>query len=87
MDERYVDCSKLGGRAKGLERQPFPGAVGRLIFENVSKAAWDQWREGVQIKLLNEYRLNMGDQGDYEVVIDQMLQYFNLKSDEDQSAG
>lgn len=83
MSERLVKCSKFGEEAIGLDRPPFPGEVGRLIFENVSKQAWDQWKNDIQIKLLNEYRLNMGDLDDYKVMVTQMLQFFNLECSEE----
>ena len=34
---RMVQCVKLGREAEGLERLPYPGALGQRIFENVSK--------------------------------------------------
>ena len=36
---RMVNCVKLGKEAEGLERQPYPGELGKRIFENVSKEA------------------------------------------------
>jgi Fe-S cluster biosynthesis and repair protein YggX len=83
MSERRIKCSKLGEELVGLDKPPFPGKVGQLIFENVSKQAWDQWKNDIQIKLLNEYRLNMWDIDDYRVALAQMLQFFNLESPEE----
>ena len=40
---RTVQCVKLGREAEGLERQPYPGAIGQRIFDNVSKQAWADW--------------------------------------------
>jgi len=31
---RTVQCVKLGREAEGLERQPYPGALGQRIFDN-----------------------------------------------------
>lgn len=53
---RMVHCVKLGQEAEGLDRQPYPGALGKRIFEHVSKAAWQQWLRH-QTMLINEYRL------------------------------
>ncbi len=53
---RTVHCVLLGRDAPGLERPPYPGALGQRIFENVSKEAWERWRAH-QIMLINEYRL------------------------------
>jgi Fe-S cluster biosynthesis and repair protein YggX len=46
----------LGREAEGLERAPYPGALGQRILENVSKEAWQKWL-GHQTMLINEYRL------------------------------
>jgi Fe-S cluster biosynthesis and repair protein YggX len=37
---RSVKCIKLGIEAEGLDRPPYPGELGKRIFENVSKQAW-----------------------------------------------
>ena len=54
---RMVNCVKLGREAEGLDLPPVPGALGKRIFENVSKEAWGQW-VGHQTMLINEYRLS-----------------------------
>jgi len=51
-----VQCVVLKREAEGLERMPYPGELGRRIYENVSKEAWAQWLKQ-QTMLINEYRL------------------------------
>ena len=53
---RTVHCVLLGAEAEGLDRPPYPGALGQRIFEQVSKPAWQKWL-GHQTMLINEYRL------------------------------
>ncbi len=53
---RTVTCVKLNTETEGLERQPYPGELGKRIFESVSKQAWSDWL-GHQTMLINEYRL------------------------------
>jgi Fe-S cluster biosynthesis and repair protein YggX len=79
MAERLVKCKKLGKELPGLEKPPFSGEIGQKIYENISKEAWRMWKEEMQIKVINEYRLNMGLKKDYEVLVDQMLRFLNLK--------
>jgi len=79
---RTVMCSKLGREMPGLEKPPFAGEVGQQIFDKVSAEAWRAWNEDMQIKVLNEYRLNMGDPKDYKVLVDQMMLFLNLKDGE-----
>ena len=53
---RMVQCVLLGREAPGLDRQPYPGDLGKRIYENVSKEAWARW-VAHQTTLINEYRL------------------------------
>ena len=53
---RMVQCVLLKREAEGLERPPYPGDLGRRIYEQVSREAWAQWLRH-QTLLINEYRL------------------------------
>ena len=57
---RIVHCIKLDKDAEGLDFPPYPGELGKRIYENVSKEAWQAWVR-LQTMLVNEYRLNMVD--------------------------
>ena len=78
MSERRVHCCKLGAELPGLEKPPFAGELGQKIFENVSQQAWDMWAKDMQVKVLNEYRLNMGKKEDYETLLKQMTMFLCL---------
>ncbi|HKJ77807.1 MAG TPA: oxidative damage protection protein [Gammaproteobacteria bacterium] len=54
---RTVYCVKLQKEAEGLDQPPYPGELGKKIFENVSKEAWQMWLQQQTI-LINEYRLS-----------------------------
>jgi Fe-S cluster biosynthesis and repair protein YggX len=53
---RKVFCSYLQREAEGLARIPYPGDLGKRIYENISQEAWQQWVNH-QTMLINEYRL------------------------------
>jgi len=53
---RLVQCVKLGKEANGLVTLPYPGKLGKQIYENVSQQAWQMWLQH-QTMLINEYRL------------------------------
>ena len=72
---RTVQCVKLGREAEGLDFPPYPGALGKRIYEQVSKAAWQEWLEH-QKRLINEMRLNLADQKARQYLAQQMEQYF-----------
>jgi Fe-S cluster biosynthesis and repair protein YggX len=46
----------LGEGAEGLDYAPYPGELGRRIYDSVSKQAWQNWLAHQTI-LINEYRL------------------------------
>ena len=79
---RTVNCVKLKRELPGLEKPPFSGEIGQLIYDKVSKEAWLMWKDDLQIKVLNEYRLNMADKKDYQVLVDQMMMFLNLREGE-----
>jgi Fe-S cluster biosynthesis and repair protein YggX len=46
----------LKREAPGLDRPPYPGELGKRIYESVSREAWSRWLQH-QTMLINEYRL------------------------------
>jgi len=72
---RVVNCVKLKREAEGLDRQPYPGELGKRIFESVSKAAWQDWLQH-QTMLINEYRLTPVDPKARTFLEEQMENYF-----------
>lgn len=82
---RMVQCIKLGREAEGLERPPYPGELGKRIWESVSKEAWQGWMTH-QTMLVNENRLNLADVRARKYLAQQMENYF-FGSGADQVAG
>ena len=72
---RMVKCIKLGREAEGLDYSPYPGELGKRIFENVSKEAWKAWLEH-QKMLVNENRLNLSDAKARKYLTEQMEKHF-----------
>ena len=72
---RLVKCVKLGREAEGLDFPPYPGELGKRIFENVSKEAWQTWVRH-QTMLVNENRLNLADPGARKYLAEQMERFF-----------
>jgi Fe-S cluster biosynthesis and repair protein YggX len=72
---RTVQCIKLGAEAEGLERPPYPGELGKRIFEQVSKQAWGDWLKH-QTMLVNENRLNLADARARQYLARQMENHF-----------
>ncbi len=72
---RLVRCIKLGREMEGLDFQPYPGALGKRIFDNVSKEAWAGWIQH-QTMLVNENRLNLADIKARKYLAEQLEAYF-----------
>jgi len=72
---RMVHCVKLKKEAEGLDRPTYPGDLGKRIFDNVSKEAWQQWIRQ-QTMLINEYRLSPVDPKARKFLEEQMDKFF-----------
>ncbi len=72
---RTVHCIKLGQEAPGLDFPPYPGDLGKRIFEQVSRQAWQEWLRH-QTMLVNENRLNLADASARQYLARQMERYF-----------
>lgn len=54
---RTVYCEKSGMETEGLDFAPWPGELGKRVFEHIGKAAWADWLAH-QTMLINENRLS-----------------------------
>lgn len=72
---RTVHCVLLKREAPGLDRLPYPGALGQRIFEHVSREGWERWRSH-QTMLMNEYRLTPIDPKARKFLEEEMEKFF-----------
>lgn len=72
-----VTCSRCKKQAPGLERAPIPGAAGQTILANVCAACWKEWL-GMQVKYINEYRLDPLDPRHFEFLLEQTRAFLSL---------
>ncbi len=72
---RTVHCVKLDREAEGLAFAPWPGELGKRIYENVSKQAWGDWLAH-QTMLINENRLSPLEPGTRTFLAAEMQKYF-----------
>ena len=72
---RTVQCIKLQKEAEGLDFPPYPGELGKRIYDNVSKEAFELWKRH-QTMLVNENRLNLADARARQYLARQMEQFF-----------
>ncbi|QCI19134.1 oxidative damage protection protein [Buchnera aphidicola] len=60
---RKIFCVFLQKESEGNEFQPYPGTLGKKIYNEISKKAWKKWTIQ-QTKLINENKLNMREETD-----------------------
>ena len=72
---RTVNCVLLRIPADGLDYQPYPGDLGKRIYEQVSKEAWQQWIR-MQTMIINENRLNLADAAHRKYLAEQIEKHF-----------
>ena len=72
---RNVQCIKLGREAEGLKMPPYPGELGKRLYENVSREAWQMWLQH-QTMLINEYRLTPIEPKDRAFLEQEMEKFF-----------
>lgn len=71
---RTVNCVKLKKEAEGLDFPPYPGELGKKIWQEVSKQAWQDWID-IQTRLVNENRLNLADSRARKYLKEQMEKF------------
>jgi Fe-S cluster biosynthesis and repair protein YggX len=73
---RLVFCRKLKQELEGLAFAPFPGERGQILYETVSKEAWQQWLKH-QTMLINENRLNLMDAQAQQFLAEQLEKFLS----------
>jgi Fe-S cluster biosynthesis and repair protein YggX len=71
---RTVYCEKTGIETEGLDFVPWPGEIGKRVFEHIGKAAWGEWLAH-QTMLINENRLSPLDPKHRAFLQDEMQKF------------
>jgi len=81
MAERIVHCRLLKKDLPGLDRPPYKNELGKKIFEEVSKEAWQQWLKD-SVKYINTYRVDLAAPEGQKFMLDQCAKYFAYEEGE-----
>jgi Fe-S cluster biosynthesis and repair protein YggX len=65
----------LGEELDALAYQPYPGELGKRIYDSVSQRGWQKWLE-LQTMLINENRLSPLNPEHRKYLEEQMEKYF-----------
>jgi Fe-S cluster biosynthesis and repair protein YggX len=72
---RMVMCVKMGKELPGMDWQPYPGELGKRIYENVSEQGFKMWLEHAKL-IINEYRMNLADPASQKMLMEQAEKFF-----------
>ena len=75
---RIVHCKKLGKDLPGLDRPPYKNELGKRIFEEISKEAWDMWLKD-SVKYINTYRIDLAAPEGQKFMLKQCAIYFGYE--------
>lgn len=75
MVERTVQCVKLGQQLPGLDEPPYAGELGQRIYENVSKQAWEMWKDHLRM-VINEFQLNPATPEAWQIISAEAERFF-----------
>lgn len=77
-DAPTVFCSRYQQELPGITtRLTFTGEFADRIKQNVSQRAWSEWLE-MQIKVINEYRLHLGEAAHRQFLQDAAARFFRF---------
>lgn len=82
---RTVFCQYQQRETEGLDFVPYPGELGKRVFEQIGKAGWAAWLAH-QTLLINENRLSPRDPR-HRAFLEEQLQKFLFARDADKPAG
>ena len=57
---RTIQCAYLRKEGEGLSFPPYPGELGKRIYDHISTEAFELWKRH-KIMLVNDNRLNLAD--------------------------
>ena len=72
-----LTCIRCNESKEAMGKPPFGGKLGLLIHEKVCGPCWAEWL-AMQTKIINEYRLSLGDPKAQQMLDDQMKTFLNL---------
>ena len=79
MPDRIVHCRMKKQDLPGLDRPPYRNDLGKQIYEEVSKAAWDDWLKD-SVKYINTYKVDFSTPEGQKFMLEQCAKYFGFVS-------
>lgn len=80
-EERIVHCRMFKKDMPGLSRPPYKNDLGKRIYEEVSREAWEQWLKD-SVRLINTYRVDLAAPEGQKFMLEQCGIYFKFHEGE-----
>jgi len=74
-----VTCIRCAETRAGLDRPPYPDAMGREIAEKVCAVCWDECKQ-MQVMVINEYRLDLSDARAQEILEKSIREFLGIEA-------
>jgi Fe-S cluster biosynthesis and repair protein YggX len=81
MADRIVHCRMLKQDLPGLDRPPYKNELGKRIYDEVSKEAWQKWLQE-SVRYINTYRLDLASPEGQKFMLKQAAIYFGFEEGE-----
>jgi Fe-S cluster biosynthesis and repair protein YggX len=75
-----VTCIRCGQTRAGLDRPPYPDAMGREIAEKVCASCWEECKR-MQVMVINEYRLDLSDTRAQEILEKSIRDFLGIEAE------
>jgi Fe-S cluster biosynthesis and repair protein YggX len=72
-----VQCVKCGQAGEAITDTLYLGRMEAEVKNKVCKPCWKQW-EGMRVMIINEYRINLGEESGRDMLRKQMRSFLNL---------
>ncbi|WWO97206.1 MAG: oxidative damage protection protein [Candidatus Dasytiphilus stammeri] len=74
MNSKIIFCKYLQRQAEAQDKQFYPGFLGKIIYNHISKEAWLHWLEKQTI-IINEMKLNLLKASDRNFLEQEMINF------------
>lgn len=73
-----TQCIKCNYDKKGIESLVFKGEIWDRIRDNICIDCWREWEDDMQIKVMNEYNLDLSDKKHRNYLTEKMKEFLSL---------
>ncbi|MBM3897550.1 MAG: Fe-S cluster protector protein [Thaumarchaeota archaeon] len=72
-----VKCLRCGNQREQAADVLYGGKIGEIIRNNVCTICWAEWQD-MEMKMINEYRINFSDPNHRSFIGQKMKEFLNL---------